>query len=742
MVFFDLRAKIKTKNKKKTFFKLRIAILALFVLTPYSASARTFNPHNIITDQDLRDKDALSKTAIQTFLIRENSVLSRYSQIVDNQTLTAAEMIWQVSQKHSVNPKFILADLEKEQGLIHKTQATEKALDWATGYGCYGGTCKEKYRGFYNQIEATAETQEIYWQKAGQFSFKVGQTTKTFDDFLVTPENKATSNLYIYTPYVGYAPELGVTKNNGGNKLFWTVWSRYFTNQKFLDGQVITDGQNFWLIQNNKKRQFASKEILLSEFDLSDVITASQKDLAAYPDGTPIIVKNKSLVKASGSSQIFYIDEFKKRPLIDSEALALFADLKIALAEEELPTIPSDQLIDYPLDTEVSKNLIHPQGKLFKDQAGQIWLIKDSLKHLVDSLVWQNRFAGQTPQPITQSELDTYLAGNPIKLKDGTFVITNDNRYYLISSGERMRIMDLGIFDRVYGLDKKNNVLRVSAALLEVHTAGDMIDYIDDTLQDQTVNNDTTSSGQGYSAVFSSIEPEELILLTGETKQITLKFKNNGNVSWQKGDVWLKASDQDKDSSSLTDNKNVDLQETSVAPQQAATFIVSLKAPAKENNLINQVFSLYYKNGSEQTKIASTGRFIFVKPATTSQLVKQNIPTVIKNKKNLVSVTVKIKNTGKDTWTSKKTALLIYNSDGSASPFYDKVDWIKKDVAAVPINASKIKPGQTAEFRFILNAKKVKAGNYTLNLQLKLVDKDKPVLIDGQPQWLQKITVK
>ena len=108
----------------------------------------------------------------------------------------------------------------------------------------------------------------------------------------------------------------------------------------------------------------------------------------------------------------------------------------------------------------------------------------------------------------------------------------------------------------------------------------------------------------------------------------------------------------------------------------------------------------------------------------------------------MVSVTVKIKNTGKDTWTSKKTALLIYNSDGSASPFYDKVDWIKKDVAAVPINASKINPGQTAEFRFILNAKKVKAGNYTLNLQLKLVDKDKPVLIDGQPQWLQKITVK
>ena len=264
MVYCKIQPKIKTKISQKIMFKLRTSLLALFVLLiPLSSQARTFDPNNIITDEELLAKDSLSQAAIQAFLTRENSVLAAYSQTVEGKAMTAAEMIWQVSQKHGVNPKFLLTTLEKEQSLIHKSTATAKALDWATGYGCYGGGCKEKYQGFYNQIEAAVETQQIYWEKAGQLNFKVGQTTDSFDNFPVTPANRATANLYIYTPYVGYSPELGVLAPYGGNRLFWQIWHRYFSHQKFLDGQVITDGANYWLIQNNQKRKFASRELFL-----------------------------------------------------------------------------------------------------------------------------------------------------------------------------------------------------------------------------------------------------------------------------------------------------------------------------------------------------------------------------------------------------------------------------------------------------------------------------------------------
>ncbi|MFA6410329.1 MAG: hypothetical protein WCW26_02020 [Candidatus Buchananbacteria bacterium] len=744
---YPQKTKIKTigfgrSARQQSFFRLRILILALLVFIPNTVFARTYNPNNIITDNDLRDSSALSQTAIQKFLERENSVLARYSAIVQNQSLTAAQMIWQVSQKHTVSPKFILATLEKEQGLIHKTQATEKAFDWATGYGCYSGTCKEKYRGLYNQIDAAAETQDIYWQKAGQFGFAAGKTSTTYDGFVVTPENRATANLFIYTPYVGYSPELGVTAPYGGNRLFWTVWYRYFTDQKFLDGQTITDGQNYWLIQNNKKRLFSSKNLFLTDYKISDAIFVSQKNLNSYPDGAPITALKNSLVKSAVSGQIFLLDENQKRPLIDNEALALFSEVKISLTESEIPSVSNEELSNYTLGNTISKTSLYPKGKLFQDPTGQVWLVKDGIKYPVDQIVWQNKFSSKPAEPVAVGELDQFPAGDPIKLKDGTFVI-NDGKYYLITAGERVRIMDLEIFNRTFGLDKKENALKVSTALLEIHTAGDMIDYIDDTVKDQisTPVSDIPSI-QNYAAEFQSISPEELVLMTQETKQITVKFKNTGTTTWQPGDVWLKVSDQGKDSSSFGANKNINFNETSVAFGQIGTFTVSLTGPAKTNDLINQFFSLYKKNDTTGEKIASTARFIFVKIGETSQITKHNLPAEIKNKKNLVSITIKIKNTGKETWTSKKTALSVYNTDGSVSPFYDKNDWIRKDVAAVPINASKIKPGQTAEFRFILNAKTVKSGTYTLNLQLKLLDKDKQVLLDGKQQWQQKIIVK
>jgi len=174
--------------------QLGVLAAAFFVaLSPLATTARTFDPQNIFTDAELFNGSALSQAAVQVFLSRENSPLANYSQAVDGQTKTAAQMIWEVGQKYNVSQKFILTTLEKEQALVSRTSATQKALDWATGYSCYGGTCKDKYQGFYNQIDASADTQRIYRDKASQFSFRIGKTTTTYDGYPVTPANQATT---------------------------------------------------------------------------------------------------------------------------------------------------------------------------------------------------------------------------------------------------------------------------------------------------------------------------------------------------------------------------------------------------------------------------------------------------------------------------------------------------------------------------------------------------------------------
>ena len=103
---------------------------------------------------------------------------------------------------------------------------------------------------------------------------------------------------------------------------------------------------------------------------------------------------------------------------------------------------------------------------------------------------------------------------------------------------------------------------------------------------------------------------------------------------------------------------------------------------------------------------------------------------------------VKIKNASKDTtWLSRKTALEIYQADGSASPFYDPNDWVRQSVAAVPVNKTTIKPGEVGEFQFTLDPRGIKPGTHTLNIQLKLLDKDKQVYLNGKLEWRLLIRV-
>jgi len=742
MILAKISKKIKIKTNRIFCSKLIIILLAIFIIVPGNlAQARTFDPHLIITDEELLDENSLTKTAIKKFLEREDSVLARYSQIVEGETLSAAEIIWEISQKHGINPKFLLTTLEKEQALISRNQATEKALDWATGYSCYGGTCKEKYRGFYNQLDATAETQQIYRQKAGQFSFQVGEATTTFDGYKVTPQSQATANLYIYTPYVGNSPELGIVSKYGGNRLFWRIWQRYFTSQKFLDGQILTNNGSYWLVEKNQKRKFATLAIFEKDYRASDAINVSSIDLAAYPDGPTINFADNTLVKSDASGQIFLITKNTRRPVLDSSALALLSDFTIAITESEIPSVAESQLSNYNLGTMISSTSVYPQGKLFQDDNGTVWLIQDSLKHSVDPLVQQNQFADQTPETINAETLDSYPTGEPIKLKDGTFVYSNGS-YYLISNSERMKIQDETIFDRTFGLSKKNSALKISTALLEIHSAGEIVDYINDTIQDTAVDSTPTAGTASYAASFSAIEPDGLIMANGQSQTIKLTFKNLGGTTWQNGNVWLKVTDKDSTGSSFSVTEKINFRETSVPTGQLATFEFNLTAPTAKTGLLNQEFALYANNNGSDEKVTGISKFIIVKPGTAAQILEQNIPVAVRNTWKPITIKMKIKNLSPDlTWLSKKTALEIYNADGKVSSFYDKNDWVRKEVAAVPTNKTKIKPGETGEFTFTLDPRGLKPGNYVLDFQLKMLDQDKEVLLNGQETWRREIRV-
>ncbi len=245
-------------NKIKNFNinKLNVAVFLLVVLVVFgffmfkTHKAYAFTPDyvaaNLIDNGTLLNNQTMSVNAIQTFLTNEGSGLANYSDVEScdaatqpyyphcGQTLPASQLIYDVSQAYSINPRVILAEIEKEQSLVTDPTPTSSQLNCAMGYNSCSG-----YSGFFTQIDNGS------WQLRADFELMSGNdywgytpssypcasanpnyynnglypgNTVTFVDSGGTAEtlvlaNAATAALYCYTPYVGPASVTGYSGN-------------------------------------------------------------------------------------------------------------------------------------------------------------------------------------------------------------------------------------------------------------------------------------------------------------------------------------------------------------------------------------------------------------------------------------------------------------------------------------------------------------------------------------------------
>ncbi|HNY12167.1 MAG TPA: SH3 domain-containing protein [Candidatus Wallbacteria bacterium] len=171
-----------------------------------------FNKAYTMSDKEFTNKDSMTKAEIQAFLAKKNSVLSRE---VDGRL--PADMIYDSAQKYNISPKVILATLQKEQGLVSKTSATQKQLDWALGCGAYdGGNWNQSFKGLANQIDGGTKTLRKWYDYAQDKLNKGESISMTIDGESVAVKNAATYSNYKYTPHFA------------GNKLFQDVYLGWF----------------------------------------------------------------------------------------------------------------------------------------------------------------------------------------------------------------------------------------------------------------------------------------------------------------------------------------------------------------------------------------------------------------------------------------------------------------------------------------------------------------------------------
>jgi hypothetical protein len=212
---------------------LLVGAIAMVLALPVSASAATFDPLNIFSDETLRAANSMSRADIQAFLEAQTGVLKSYSAAEGgpngaHSTVAkpASQIIYEASQYWNVNPKLVLATLQKEQSLLAAKAPSAYTLGRAMGCGVYPSS-PDLHPGFGDQVwtgtQKLGQTTGPYAWKPGQATDNVHEDTGLHDaagnpiyrDKVIVPANQPTWNLYTYTPYY---PQVGI----------WNIYLKYF----------------------------------------------------------------------------------------------------------------------------------------------------------------------------------------------------------------------------------------------------------------------------------------------------------------------------------------------------------------------------------------------------------------------------------------------------------------------------------------------------------------------------------
>lgn len=224
---------------------------------PLVPDASGFDATRIIDDEVFYDSGAMTREEIAAFLTRVNSgcqpgsdgteclATATFSMQEREVTtfcpggikaasgLSAADVVWEVSQACDINPQVLLVLIHKEQGLLTASGRTLSARDYeaAAGYACPDhGTCDPQWAGFFPQLYGAAsqfqryrispETYDVVAQRPTRIAYSPDAQCGSGE---VTVANQATAGLYNYTPF-----QPNEAAGSGGDQCTsWGNWNFY-----------------------------------------------------------------------------------------------------------------------------------------------------------------------------------------------------------------------------------------------------------------------------------------------------------------------------------------------------------------------------------------------------------------------------------------------------------------------------------------------------------------------------------
>ncbi len=476
---------------KKTKYFLGILIFISILCSRKTAEAQGFDPNNIISDLEILDYASMNLNDIQEFLEHKSSYLAKYScPDAFGSVRKASEIIYNAAAKNydcdgailsdnpteeekilkckkiTINPKFLLVLLQKEQSLIEESSPSQSNLDWAAGYGCPdSGGCNSRWQGFGKQVNSAAlqfrdyiDNPQYYTYKAGNaYTFTNPYGTISKEPITVIPANQATAALYNYTPHV-----------YNGNFNFYKIWQRWFA-KIYPDGSLLqADGEpGVWLLQNGMKRPFLSMAALATRFDANKIIKINKSDLDKYDKGAPIKFPQYSLIR-SPRGTIFLLVDDKKRGFA-----SMLAFQKMGFNPSEVVNASWEDINYYADGENITATSTYPTGALLQNKkTGGVYFVIEGVKYpLVDKIFLQTKFKNKKIIKATPEELEKYATAKPYLFGDGELLKTKDSPYtYVISRGKKLLIASDKVFNSL-GY-KTENIIIAPSKVLYLYDAG------------------------------------------------------------------------------------------------------------------------------------------------------------------------------------------------------------------------------------------------------------------------------
>jgi len=416
--------------------KFIILSFVFFVMANAASADSVFNPNYIISDYDVVNYQSMGQIEIQRFLESKKSYLANYYCLDGSgRSIKASEAIFQVANANKVNPRFILALLQKEQSLVEESNPSPRSLDWATGYGCPDGApCNVRWQGFWKQINSASlqfrdyiDNPNLYTYKKGEtYSFKNSYSTTKKEITVVTPMNNATAALYNYTPHV-----------YNGNYNFWNIWNRYFNKGGYPNGTLVraTGESGVWLIDNGLRRPFLTRGAFSSRFDFKKVLTVKKDDLLRYQIGAPIKFPQYSIIR-SPKGQLYLLVDDKKRLFASPDAFK-----RIGYNPEEVLNASWEDINAYADGRTISADEAYPTGALLQDKKTGVvfWINEGNKSPIIDPVILKARFKTKKPIIVSSEQLDKYPTGLPLLLADGELIKIEKGLSIYVVEGRSLR---------------------------------------------------------------------------------------------------------------------------------------------------------------------------------------------------------------------------------------------------------------------------------------------------------------